>query len=189
MNVYDFDDTIYNGESCLHLFRFYIKRYPYLLKKAPRVLFAFAKYKMGKITAEQALNLYGAELAEMFKKIPDMRADAVEFWDIYFKNIKPFYKELQKPDDLIITASPEIIVEEACKRLDIHNLIGSVIDPKTGEITRLCMRSNKIKAFFEAYPDGQIEDFYTDSPKNDKPLIDIAKRAFIVKGNKITQVK
>lgn len=189
MNVYDFDDTIYDGESCLDLFRFYIKKDPSLLKKAPRVLYAFAKYKMGKVTVEQALRQYGGELAEMFLKIPDMRADAEEFWDIYFKNIKPFYKQIQQPDDLIITASPEITVQVACERLGIHNLIGSVIDPKTGEVTRLCMRGNKIKAFFEAYPEGKIENFYTDSPKNDKPLIDAAQHAFIVKGSKITQIK
>ena len=41
----------------------------------------------------------------------------------------------------------------------------------------------------EKYPDVKIDNFYTDSAKNDKPLIDMAEHAFIVKGNTITQIK
>ena len=38
MNVYDFDNTIYKGESMFHLFLFYIKKYPRLLKHFPEVV-------------------------------------------------------------------------------------------------------------------------------------------------------
>lgn len=189
MNVYDFDDTIYDGESCLDLFKFYIKRDPKLLLSAPRVIYAFARYKLGKVTVEQVMKDYAPIVENYFRKIPDMEKDAVEFWDLHIKNIRPFYAQQQKEDDLIITASPEIHVREVCRRLGIKNLIGSVIDKESGKITRLCMRSNKIKAFCELYPDAEIDNFYTDSFENDKPLIDIAKHAFIVKGNKITQIK
>ena len=37
MNVYDFDNTIYRGESVLHFFFFYIKKTPYLIKYIPKV--------------------------------------------------------------------------------------------------------------------------------------------------------
>ena len=45
-----------------------------------------------------------------------------------------------------------------------------------------------MKAFFEEYPETEIENFYTDS-LNDAPLIEISKNAFLVKGNKITKIK
>ncbi len=67
--------------------------------------------------------------------------------------------------------------------------MGALVDPETGRITRLCMRSRKVPAFLEAFPDAHIDNFYTDSPKNDGPLIDLADRAFLVKGNKIKQIK
>ena len=51
------------------------------------------------------------------------------------------------------------------------------------------MRSRKVPAFLEAFPDAHIDNFYTDSPKNDAPLIHMAEHAFAVKGNKITQIK
>ena len=45
MNVYDFDNTIYDGESCLHMFFYFVRRDPALIKSVPRVLKAFAEYK------------------------------------------------------------------------------------------------------------------------------------------------
>lgn len=67
--------------------------------------------------------------------------------------------------------------------------MGSIIDDKTGKITRLCMRSHKVPAFFESFPDAHIDNFYTDSPDNDAPLIEVAEHAFVVRGNKIKQIK
>ena len=42
--------------------------------------------------------------------------------------------------------------------------------------------------FRAAFPDGEIDDFYTDSV-NDSFLFPLAKRVFMVKGSKITQIK
>ena len=189
MNVYDFDNTIYKVESVLHLFFFYVKRDPWLMRYIPKVFHALMKYKLGKVTVEDALGTYAPFVEDYFKNIKDIHADAVEFWDKHEKNIKPFYKEIQKEDDVIVTASPENVTSEICARLGIKYCVGSLIDEKTGKITRLCMRSHKIPAFLEAFPDAEIDNFYTDSPKNDAPLIHMAKHAFVINGDKIKQIK
>lgn len=189
MNVYDFDNTIYDGESVLHFFFYYIKKTPYLLKYIPKVFYALVKYKAGKVTVEQALEKYAPFVEEYFKKIPDIRKDAAEFWDLHMDRIKPFYKDIQEEDDVIVTASPECTMEEICKRLGIKHCVGSIINEESGKIERLCMRSRKVPAFLEAFPDAEIENFYTDSPKNDAPLIELAKNAYCVKGNKIIKIK
>lgn len=189
MNVYDFDNTIYDGESCLDFFGYYIKKTPWLIKYLPKVLLAFAKYKAGKVTVEQALARYAPLVEDYFAKIPDFESDNRDFWDKHMKNIKPFYRKIQQEDDVIVTASPEASIKEICMRLGIKHYVGSIIDLGTGKITRLCMRSRKVLSFLEAFPDAHIENFYTDSAKNDKALIEMAEHAFIVKGNKITQIK
>lgn len=189
MNVYDFDNTLYKGESPFQFFFYYIKKTPYLIKYIPKVIHALIKYKAGKVTVEQALSEYAPFVEDYLKNIPDLRADAKDFWDKHEKNIKPFYKELQKPDDVIVTASPEITMREICGRLGIKHCVGSLIDEETGRITRLCMRSHKVPAFLSEFPDAHIDEFYTDSPKNDAPLIALADRAYKVKGNKITRIK
>ena len=48
MNVYDFDNTIYDGESMFHLFLFYIKKYPRFLKHFKDVLKLVKIYKKAK---------------------------------------------------------------------------------------------------------------------------------------------
>ena len=189
MNVYDFDNTIYDGESVLDLFFFYVRKDPGLIRYIPKIFYALAKYKAGKLTVEDAIAQYATFVEDYFRGIRDFRADAVEFWDRHMKNIKPFYAELHREDDVIVTASLEFSMEEICRRLDIRHYVGSTIDEATGKVTRLCMRSKKIPAFLEAFPDAHIDNFYTDSPKNDAPLIEMADHAFIVKGNKIKQIK
>lgn len=188
MNVYDFDNTIYDGESCLDMFFYFVRRDSSLLKSIPKVLSAFAQYKKGNVTIEQAFEKYAPMVEDYFGRNPGLLSDTSDFWDRHMKNIKPFYAEIQKPDDLIITASPESSMHEICKRLGIKNYICSIIT-ESGKIERLCMRENKVKAFLEAYPNGKIDSFYTDSPKNDKPLIDLAAHAYEVRGNKIIKIK
>ena len=189
MNVYDFDDTIYDGESVLDFFFYYLKKTPYLVKFIPRVFYALYKYKRGRITVEQALEKYAPFVEDYFRSIPDFEADVTDFWDKHMHKIRPFYKELQRPDDVIVTASLESSMGEICRRLGVKHCVGSRIDPETGKVERLCMRSRKVPAFQAAFPDAHIENFYTDSPKNDAALAALADHVFVVKGSKITQIR
>ena len=71
--------------------------------------------------------------------------------------------------------------------LEIRNLNTSFFTRK-GEVRAACFRERKVDLFRTAFPDGEIDDFYTDSV-NDACLFPLAKRAFMVKGNEIRQVK
>lgn len=189
MNVYDFDNTIYDGESCFDLFLFYIRKDPGLLRLLPKVLVAFAKYKRGKVTAD-AFMRENAELVEReLRKIPDIEGDMRIFWDKHMRKIKPFYARIRREDDWIVTAAPDFSMREVCRRMGVRNCVASRVDPKTCRILHFNLRERKIEAFRAACPDARIDAFYTDSPENDAPLIKMAKHAFIVRGNKITQIK
>ncbi len=187
MNVYDFDNTIYDGESVIDFFLFYCKKDKSLIKYIPSVFIALVKYKLGKVTIEQALAKYGEAVGSYYRDNDQIKDDMLTFWDKHMHKIKPFYKKIQTDDDLIISGSPEFSLEIICKRLGIKRYIGSIIE-KDGSIPRLCIREAKVKAFFEEYPDTEIENFYTDSI-NDMPLIEISKNAYLVKGSKITKIK
>lgn len=187
MNVYDFDNTIYDGESVIDFFLFYCKKDKSLIKYIPSVFIALVKYKLGKVTIEQALAKYGEAVGSYYRDNDQIKDDMLTFWDKHMHKIKPFYKKIQTDDDLIISGSPEFSLEIICKRLGIKRYIGSIIE-KDGSIPRLCIREAKVKAFFEEYPDTEIENFYTDSI-NDMPLIEISKNAYLVKGSRITKIK
>ena len=188
MNVYDFDNTIYDGESCFDLFKFYLKKDPSLLKMFPTVVKGFARYKKGEVSLDEMIQTYAPMAEERLCGI-DFENEPKQFWDKHMHKIKPFYAKIQQPDDLIITASPDFHMQEIISRLGIRHMLSSKVNKQTGKIEFICIRQNKIKAFEEQYGDAVIENFYTDSPENDAPLIERAQHAFVVKKNKITQVK
>ena len=188
MNVYDFDNTLYDGESGVQMFFFYLKRKPSVLRFAPVILGAMIRYKMGKVQIADVVDNYDYIFRAFVKIVKDPQADAKLFWDKHQHRIRDFYKALQRPDDLIISASPEQSLEEICGRLGITRWIGTRIDLENNRFDFICFRENKVKAFQEQYPGERIENFYTDS-MNDKPLMDLADHVFFMRKGKLEQIK
>lgn len=186
MRAFDFDNTIYDGESVFDFYLFSIKYNPRVAKYIPIVFFNLFKYKLGKTTMEDleiAVRKYADNYISSFDDINRLIND---FWDSHIDKIKSWYQPQE--DDIIITASFNLIMEELCKRLGIKNCLCSYINPETMKVEYLNFRDNKRKTFIEKYKDRQIDEFYTDNMV-DKPMIDFAKSAFFVKGNKIRRIK
>lgn len=186
LRAFDFDNTIYKGESVFHFYLFSIKYNPKVAKYIPIVFFNLIKYKLGKTTMEDlenAVKKYAYDYLHAF----DNREEMVKvFWDKHMKNIKSWYKP--REDDIIITASLNLIMDELCQRLGIKNCICSVVNRETMQVEYLNFRDNKRKTFIDKYKDKSVDEFYTDNMV-DKPMIDIAEKAYLVKGNKIKRLK
>lgn len=189
MTVFDFDNTIYDGESGLDLFLYYFKKEPKTLAKyTPKFGEAFLKYKLGKLTIDSVLSEYSYILKECCDHFENIEDEINKFWDEHEGKVKSFYAKIQKDDDVVLSACPEIMLGEICRRIGIKHYIGSKIDIKTGTIQEICYRDNKIKMFRDVYGDIEIDEFYTDSI-NDKPFMDIAKDAYYITGDRIEKVK
>lgn len=188
MNVYDFDNTIYRGESGADLFFFYLRRDPKLLRKVPWGLKLLAQYKSGRMTLQQVLETYSDEVVGYWQTIGDFDGDVVRFWDKNEHKIKPFYLSRRRDDDVILSACPDIVLEEICRRLNIRQYIGTETDRETRRLVRFCYRENKASAFRERYPDAVVENFYTDS-FNDSAMIELAENAYLVKGERCRKIK
>lgn len=189
MNVYDFDGTIYDGESSVEFILEFLKHDIKILKYIPKLFPLMIRYAQGKVEFEEFQKKYSPILVEYFKHNEiDLQELVKPFWDKHEKQIKPFFKDIHREDDVIITASPEFMMHDICARIGVKHLIASDFDIKTGEVRKACFRRGKIPCFKEAFPDGEIDDFYTDSV-NDEFLFPFAKRVFMVKGNKIMQIK
>lgn len=188
MNVYDFDNTIYDGESAIDFFVCFLKKDLSLLKYVPSVIKALCQYKARKITIDVALERYAALVEGYCRNVDDFQSEIERFWDKNINKIKPFYYQIRKEDDVILSAGFDIVLEEMGRRTGIKNIVATKTDRENFKILDFCFRENKVKAFKARYPDVVIENFYTDS-LNDQPIIDIAQNAFLVKGNKIKKIK
>lgn len=193
MRVFDFDGTIYDGESLFDLYLYSARHDPKVFRYIAPVLRYAVKYKLGRATLEQMeygvgkmTEGYLTELSRS-KRVASVEQLVDDFWDRNYSRIKPWYQP--ESDDVILTASFSLTVGEVCRRLGVRNLVASEVDVETMKVTYLNFSTNKAKRFRELYgPDVVIDEFYTDS-KFDQPMIDMARHAFMVKGNTITQVK
>lgn len=187
MRVFDFDNTIYNGESVFDFFLFSIKHKPSVIKYIGVVVHNLIKYKLGKTTMEdleQGFKKYAHSYLSLFDNPERL---VIQFWDGHMKNIKPWYKPQQ--DDIIITASFDVIMDEVCQRLGVESCICSKIDRESLNVTYINFNHNKLKRFQVLYGENTIiDEFYTDNAF-DLPMMSISKSAYIVKGNEIKKVK
>ena len=188
VNVYDFDNTIYDGETLVDFILYYIKTDRKIWKYVPKLIIIAIKDALHLFTVEQAIEAYASFLEGYYVNLGDTTQNVIKFWDKNEKKIKPWYAKVQKETDIIVSGSTDFILDEIMKRIGIKHYIGSSIDKKTGKFIRLCFLENKVKAFREIYPDKHIENFYTDS-MNDKAMMDIADNVYLVKKNKITKIK
>ncbi|MGP1608379.1 MAG: HAD-IB family phosphatase [Clostridium sp.] len=191
MNIYDFDKTIYDGDSTLDFYKYSIKKRPYILFRIIKAIIYMVKYKLNIIEKEKAKECF----YEFLKDIPDIDKEIIEFWDINDKKIKKWYLNQIQDTDIIISASPEFILKPIITRLGIKekNLLSSIVDKKTGKYTgKNCYgeeKINRLKEYFKINNISEnviIENAYTDS-LSDKPLLNIAKKGYLVKGNKLIE--
>ncbi|MCD7873162.1 MAG: haloacid dehalogenase-like hydrolase [Clostridiales bacterium] len=188
VNVYDFDNTIYDGETLVDFIIYYIKRDPAIWKYIPKLLIIAIKDALHLFTVPEAVKAYASFLEGYYIHLDDIEKAVVDFWNKNEKKIKPWYAQVRQASDIVVSGSTDFILDEIMKRMGIENYVGSSIDKKSGKFIRLCFLDNKVKIFKELYPDKRIKNFYTDS-MNDKPMMDISENVYLVKKNKITKIK
>ncbi len=181
MNIYDFDDTIYDGDSGVDFFFYSLK------KGKVKVSCIFkALYKaLLKIFKKSNMKEIKDELFYYIKDIKDLDSFVEDFWDKHEHKIKKWYLDNQKENDVLMTASSDIWICPICKRINIRRVICTKVDRKTWKIAgENCKGKTKIKKFNELYPNARVENAYSDS-LSDLPMFEISKNAFLVKGNKL----
>lgn len=188
MNVYDFDNTLYDGESTFDFYFFCLRKHPKLAKYAFVVLFTFAKYKMCLVSEDKMLSLCETYVNKFLNDCPNAKAYVKEFWTKNAKKLKSFYKDVHKDDDVVISASFGFLIKDALEMLSISNSLCSEVDLDSGKIKRLCFRKNKSELFEKTLGEKSIDDFYTDS-YNDMPLMKKARgNVFLVRKDKIRKI-
>jgi len=119
------------------------------------------------------------------RALPDWREEGRLFWENNASwMLKPWYLAQKKPDDIIISASPVFLLEPICRQLGVR-LISTGVHPEKGRVQGFtCRGAEKVRRLREEYGDIEIGNFYSDS-LSDTPLAELAKKAWLVTGDKI----
>ena len=167
---------------------YYVKTDYKIWKYVPNLLWICSKDYFHLFTVEDAVGAYAGFLEGYYTKVDTIEEDVIKFWDKNKHKIKPWYNDVRRDDDIIVSGTTDFLLDEIMKRMGIKNYISSSIDKKTGKFKRLCFLENKVKFFNETFPGAHIDNFYTDS-MNDKAMMDIADHVYFVTGDKIEQIK
>lgn len=181
MNVYDFDGTIYDGDSTVDFYLFCVKKNPFLLRYLPIQVIAFGLYFMKKIDKTHLKEQFFSFL----KGVGNVDDRIIEFTKAKACKIQDWYLTQKKETDVIITASPYFIVAPLMKMVGITNIIASDVDKKTGSFRgKNCHDTEKLVRFQQIYGNSMIDKFYSDS-ESDQTMADHAKEAYLVKNGKV----
>ena len=183
MKVYDFDKTIYAGDSTVHFFLFLLRRHPSLSRYLPGGALAFARFQWG----DWSKTRFKERLYRLFQGVSNIDAEVHAFWQLHRDGIKAFYTAQQEKDDVIISASPTFLLAPICAELGISHLLASKVDPETGAYEgENCWGVEKVRRFLEAgHQLSEMTDFYSDS-LSDAPLAMRAQRAWFVTGERLS---
>lgn len=183
MNVYDFDKTIYDGDSTLNFYLYCLRKHPKLLLNLPKQLIYIALYIFGKYDK----TTFKEHFYTFLSKLKHVDKDIEDFWNINEKKIKNFYKDNKTDNDIVISASPEFLLKPICSKIGIKKLIASQVDKLNGKYTGInCYGEEKVNRFYKEYNHNQkIDNFYSDS-LSDEPLAKLSDKAFIVQKESLT---
>lgn len=183
MNVYDFDGTIFYSDCAVGFALWCIKRHPKLLVTfMPGMIKTLILYKFGKVPNFRLQR----KMFSYLTMIDDFDIQIEKYWDKYESRISKWYLAQKKPDDLIISASPDCIIGPIAKRLGV-NSVATEYDREYGVfLNNLMYAKEKARYIFDhGFP--VIENFYSDSLA-DTPLALCAEKAHLVKNHATTVV-
>lgn len=188
MQVFDFDNTLYRGESPIDFVLFLIKKNKKILLWIPKIFFNLIKYKLCILSGEQLESKINDFMKDFLNDKDEILKNTKEFWSINYKKLNMETLKEVEPDDVILTASPTFFIDGIKDKIVSKNIIGSEVDFDTRKFVYLNFGENKVKKYKEIYGDKKVDCFYTDS-YNDKFMMEISEKVFLVKKSKIVQIK
>lgn len=181
MNVYDFDGTIYRGDSSLDFYLFCLRKHPGLIRFLPLQAYGVAAYKLRFINKTRGKEFFFSFL----RGLKDVEGCIKLFWLKHIHLLESWYLKQKKSNDIVISASPEFLLLPVCEALNI-SLIASPVDSNCGKFKGAnCFGEEKKRRFLQHFGKGsKIDSFYSDS-YSDLPLAELAENSYKVNHGKI----
>ena len=182
INLFDFDETIYDGDSTVDFFKYIFKKKPISIIWLP-VMGFYGLLHLLRIIDKTTMKQKFYKIF-CFVNINDKFLE--DFWKINEKKIKRFYLDRIHDNDIVISASPEFLLKPICKKLGVKDMMASQVDKITGKYNGInCHDVEKVRRLNEKYKDYEVLESFSDSLKSDRPILELAKDAYLVKGDKL----
>lgn len=188
MKVFDFDNTLYRGESAVDFVLFMIRCNRKILFWLPKIFWNLLKYKLCLIKKDnieaQIDRFLQSCLPEQDVLLPLVR----QFWRTHLHKLDTGMTAKVMPEDVIVTAGPDFLLRVLQKKLGTTHLLCSEVDLKQKKVIYLNFADHKVRRYRETYGETAIDAFFTDS-YNDRAMMDCAKRVYLVKKGRVRRIR
>ena len=173
-DLYDFDGTIFNGESGTEFYLFCLKRHPKIIKYLPRQLKGAFRYILDR---QNMIDKFKNDFYSFLPAI-DAEKEAELFWNKNAHKMNSWFRPKEHDVPVVVcSASPVFQIKPICDRLGVQLVIGTELDPKTGRMTDInCKGKSKLEYIKKYAPDYTFRDVYTDNTRSDVSILSLAKR-------------
>lgn len=178
MNVYDFDGTIYDGDSGVDFMKYIFFKKPIFmtwhLVKSLKYVFLYQLKRISFQELKEYLFSFVSSLSQLDNLLE-------EFIEKHKNRMKEYYSQIRKNDDVIISASLDFYLIPLCQKMGFNRVICTKYDVKAGKIIgKNCKNDEKIRRLIEEYGEEvKIENAYGDS-KSDIPMLKFAQKGYMI---------
>lgn len=192
LSIYDFDDTLYRGDSSIRFWWFALLRRPWLLLLTPWFLLILGLHACGII--QRDLFKQNMFLVIHGIPVPTLEQLVSRFWEREFPRINPWVRERLERESkegfihLCISASPRFLLQDTVARLGIRTLLCTEMLVQQGRQTRFmngfnCRGEQKIRRLEQWARENNVSyevvRFCSDSPA-DLPMYSLAREKYKV---------
>ena len=194
--IYDFDGTIYSGDAMIDFWIYSLKRHPKTLLALPKQILGLIKYKLKIINKDRFKETFLGFTKYISKN--KLQNSIKNFWELNRYKIYPnvlnnLLEELKENTVIIISASPEFILDPIKKIIPTDHLICTNFDIQQQKlISKNCINSEKVvrlnQWLKEINARPSIKKMYSDS-LIDKPLFELAAEKYLIKKGTINKLQ
>ena len=177
IDIYDFDKTVVPFDSGSTFALFCFLHYPYLV-------FLFPFYLIDALLFALHIIKLDAFKKHIFCFIRFINLDKAvsAFWNKHEKDVFEWFKKDNRArTSVVISASPDFLLEEIQKRLGFEYLLCTRHDRKNGTLLlKNCRNDEKVRRFNEAFGNQKVKVIcvYSDNIKNDRPIFSLGEKCF-----------
>ena len=193
LSVYDFDKTIYNGETLNDFYRFYLIKKPWKIYTVIFQLWYFLLYVLKIINLEKLKENFlrflngenTGELKKLIRELWEKKESKINLW------VKDEILKNKKETEILvaISASPTFLIIDRLRLMGFDVVIGTDFLFESTKFhshitSKNCKNYEKVKRLDKWAEDNNIQydivNFYSDSIA-DKPLFDLAEHKYWIK--------
>ena len=183
--IYDFDGTIYDGDSCRDIVKYGLRKHPIVTLKALKKAKELNKeYEAGLVSFDKVKQT----LLSFIFKIHNYPKFINKFVKSHMKKIKPFYNSRKTPNDLIASASYDLWVNIFARNLGVKYVVATRTNSDGEILGPNCKGLEKAKKIKELFPNAKVTCSYSDSSV-DIPILEMAPVAYVVEGDTLITYK